>query len=70
MPRLYVGLTWTKAQITSGIPAVVYTGPSMSACKTAAASPVNAGTASQGGYLTNMEFAPKGHPTSRNPAGT
>jgi hypothetical protein len=70
MPRLYVGLTWTKAQITSGIPTVVYTGPSMSACKTAVASPVSGGTASQGGYLTNLEFAPKGHPTSRNPAGT
>ena len=68
--RLYLGLTWTKAQIASGVPAVVYTGPSMSACKTATATPVNAGTVSQGGYLSNMEFAPKGHPTSRNPAGT
>ena len=70
MPRLYIGLTWTKAQITSGIPAVVYTGPSMSACKTATASPVNAGTASRGGYLANVEYAPKGHANARNPAGT
>jgi hypothetical protein len=68
--RLYVGLTWTKAQITSGLPAVVYTGPSMSACKTATATPVNGGTASRGGYLANIEFAPKGHATVRNPAGT
>jgi hypothetical protein len=42
----------------------------MSACKAAAATPVNGGTASQGGYLTNIEFAPKGHPTVRNLAGT
>jgi len=68
--RLYVGLTWTKAQITSGVPTVVYTGTSMSACKTAAASPVSGGTASRGGYLTNLEFAPKAHATVRNPAGT
>ena len=70
MPRLYIGLTWTKAQITSGIPAVVYTGSSMSACKTATATPVNAGTASRGGYLANVEYAPKGHANARNPAGT
>ena len=68
--RLYIGLTWTKAQLVSGIPTAVYTGPSASACKTATATPVNAGTASRGGFLTNMEYGPKAHPTVRNPAGT
>jgi hypothetical protein len=68
--RLYIGITYTKAQIASGIPTIAYTGPSMSACKTATATPVNGGTASKGGYLTNLEFSPRAHPTVRNPAGT
>lgn len=68
--RLYVGLTWTKAQVASGIPTVVYTGPDRNACKAATATPVNSGTASRGGFLTNLEYSPKGHPTVRNPAGT
>ena len=53
MKRIYVGLTWTKAQIVSGIPTEVYLGPSLTAAKTATQTPVNAGTASVGGVLSN-----------------
>jgi len=68
MKRVFVGLTWTKAQITSGIPAVVYEGPSLTAAKTATQTPVAAGTASLGGILSNS--FPHVLTRGRNAAGT
>jgi hypothetical protein len=68
MKRVYIGLTWTKAQVTSGIPTVVYEGPSLTAAKTATQTPVNAGTASLGGVVSNTD--PHVVIRGRNAAGT
>jgi len=68
MPRIYVGLTYTKAQITSGAPTSVYIGPSRSAAKTAVSTPVDGATATRGTILSNL-YLPN-HTVRRNPAGT
>jgi hypothetical protein len=68
MPRLYIGLTYTKAQIASGIPASVYIGPSRSAAKIAVSTPVDGATASRGTLLSNLYI--QNHILRRNPAGT
>lgn len=68
MKRLYIGLTWTKAEITSGVPAEVYIGPSLAAAKTAVQTPVTGGTASLGGILSNTFNGTL--IKARNPAGT
>jgi hypothetical protein len=67
MAQLVVGVTWTKAQINSKAPpTVVYTGYSLSACKTAIQTPIDAGTASKGTILSQSILKT----TRRNPAGT
>jgi hypothetical protein len=46
--RLYIGLTYTKAQIASGTPVQSYVGSDLNACKAAVAAIVDSGSASRG----------------------
>lgn len=68
MPRIYVGLTYTKAQISSNTPVAAYVGSSRSAAKTAVSTTVDGATASKGTILSNL-YLPN-HTVRRNPAGT
>ena len=68
MPRIYVGLTYTKAQIASNTPVAAYIGSSRSAAKTAVATPVDGATATKGTLLSNVYL--QNHTVRRNPAGT
>lgn len=66
--RLYVGLTYTKAQIAAGTPVQVYVGNNLLAAKAAVQTPVDAGTASKGIVKSNLFV--ENRITRRNPAGT
>jgi hypothetical protein len=61
MKRLYIGLTWSKAQLASGIPTIIYEGPSLPAAKAAINAAVNTtpavpGTAIKGEITSNTFF--------------
>jgi hypothetical protein len=68
MPRLYIALTSTKAQISGNNPATVYSGGSRQAAIAAVKTPVDGGTASQGSLLSNL--FPHRHVVRRNLTGS